>query len=216
MSDMNTGGDWDGKYTKEEENNPAAATSSFRNIPAASKHALEAMERQPAIAILNNPFVQLSPFVAGGIACLLGAKIGYGRQVRLYEVEELQWGERKDKWGRKVMASSATSSKKQVFDMPKNWSPHNVAMRALGIGTLVACGSCALGTAATFWYFDVSTAQEFSHKMKIVIPPKFQALQNVVRGPLESFKNGLGSLFGTKESSVKEEQEQEQEQEQEK
>ena len=206
MSDINSGGDWDGKYTKEEEEtNPAAATSSsFRNIPAASKHALESMERQPAIAILNNPFVQLSPFVAGGIACLLGAKIGYGRQVRLYEVEELQWGERKDKWGRKVMASSATSSsKKQVIDMPKNWSPHNVALRALGIGTLVACGSFALGTAATFWYFDVSNAQDFSHQMKIIIPPKFQAIQNVVRGPLESLKNGLGSLFGTKK--VKEE-----------
>ena len=72
MSDINSGGDWDGKYTKEEEEtNPAAATSSsFRNIPAASKHALESMERQPAIAILNNPFVQLSPFVAGGIACM--------------------------------------------------------------------------------------------------------------------------------------------------
>ena len=195
---LNEGGDWNGEYAEEaavakEEQAPKTTSSAFTKMKAAvlpSLDTIEEMEQQPALAFLDNPLVKVSPFVAGGLALLLGAKAGYGRQVEKYELEEIKWGEKKDKWGRKVMAP------RQVTDMPKNWSPHTIAMKAFGIGTMVCVGSFALGTAATFWYFEVDSPQEFSEKMKIVIPPKFKAIQNAVRPPLESIKDGLGWMFG--------------------
>jgi hypothetical protein len=204
-NNLNTGGDWDGSYakdstTKDVRNNTPAPNSSTKKTSAytklkatvTSKDTMEIMEKVPPVEFLDSPIVKVSPFIAGGLALLLGAKAGYGRQLDKYELEEIKWGEKKDKWGRKVMAP------RPVMDVPKNWSPHNVAMKALGIGTMVALGSFALGTAATFWYYEVDTPQEFSEKMRVVIPPKFKAMQEVVRPPLEGLKDGLGYMFGTK------------------
>jgi hypothetical protein len=187
---LDGGGDWDGKYQKEE-------SLPLSSIPLRAQQELEALESTPASTILDHPLVKSSPFIASGLALLLGAKIGYGRQVAKYEIEESKWGEKKDKWGRKVMVP------RQVTDMPKHWSPHSVAVRALGLGTMVACGSFALGTGLTFWYFDVDSPQEFSEKMKVVIPPKFKYIQDSVRPSLESLKSGLGSLFGQKSEGKK-------------
>ena len=191
-NNINEGGDWDGSYKKESLLTKIKNSLPSTGTPGKRIDTMEEMEKQKPIPFLDSPFIKASPFIAAGLALLLGAKAGYGRQIVKYELEETKWGEKKDKWGRKVMV------KRDVVDMPKHWSPHNVAIRALGLGTMVAVGSFALGTGLTFWYFDVDNAQQFSEKMKIVIPPKFKAIQDVVRGPLESMKSGLGWTFSSK------------------
>jgi hypothetical protein len=196
MSDVNKGDDWNGAYPEDSKDSPppkkTSAFTKFKAVVLPSNDTIVSAEELPPVKWLDHPLVKLSPFFAGGMALLLGAKAGYGRQLDRYEVEETRWGEKKDKWGRKVMAP------RDVSEMPKNWSPHNVAIRALGIGTMVAVGSFALGTGVTFWYFDVESPQEFSEKMKTIIPPKFQAIQKVVRPSLESLKDSLqrvGNMF---------------------
>ena len=124
----------------------------------------------------------------GGTILLAGANMGYLRQMDQYEAEEAKWGKGKDKWGRQVP--------RELRGVPHDWSPQKVAVRALGIGTLVAVGTFAVGTAATFWYFDVDSAQGFSDRMREVIPPKFEAMQAAVRPPLDALKRGLGGLLG--------------------
>ena len=70
-----------------------------------------------------------------------------------------------------------------------------MAVRALAIGTMVAVGTFAMGTAATFWYLDVNSMQGFSDRMGEIIPPKFRAIQDVVRPPLEKVKDLFNGLL---------------------
>ena len=102
--------------------------------------------------------------------------------------------------GSMTSASSAGRLASNYGDKIKvdpNWSPHRVAVRALGIGTALAVGTFTLGTAATFWYLEVDTAQGFSDKMNEVIPPKFKAIQRTVRPPLEKLKEMFQGVIGS-------------------
>ena len=109
-----------------------------------------------------------------------------------------KWGNKRQRQRARPQPTSASASASappslssnygDKVKIDANWSPHRVALRALGIGTALAVGTFAVGTAATFWYLEVDSAQGFTDKMNKIIPPKFQAIQGVVRPPLEKIK----------------------------
>ncbi len=223
---IDEGGDWDGT------DDPAEVAAYRARREAGTL--LEELEQRGQVAALNHPLARVAPFAVGGVILLVGANVGYMRQMHEYEAEEAAagsgaksggrgqragraGGDGPSKWGNKrqrqrapqptATASAATSpslssnygSKVKV---DPNWSPHRVAVRALGIGTAIAVGTFAVGTAATFWYLDVDSAQGFTNKMNEIIPPKFKAIQGVVRPPLEKIKELLrGGIGGSGEDA---------------
>ena len=101
-----------------------------RRRRAAAAGPLAELEARAPVPALDHPLVKLAPFAVGGTIPLAGANMGYLRQMDQYEAEEAKWGKGKDKWGRQVP--------RELRGVPHDWSPQKVAVRALGIGTLVA------------------------------------------------------------------------------
>ena len=148
------------------------------------------------------PIIGLLPLALGGVVLFGGFQYGYSSQLKSYAEEEKNVGKGK-KWARQP--GSMKYELLAAHQSRPGWSPQGVALRALGLGTLAACGSFALGTAGVFWYFGVKNAQEFSNKMRKVIPPKYEALSSIVRPPLQRLKVILTSTIGYDSSDTENE-----------
>ena len=73
--------------------------------------------------------------------------------------------------------------------------PVILARRALGIATLICLSSASLVSLGVAWYMDISTFQQFSDRLKVVVPERSKELQGRLNPTLNSVKGRLQTAF---------------------
>ena len=73
--------------------------------------------------------------------------------------------------------------------------PAILARRALGIATLICISSASLVSLGVAWYMDISSFQQFSDRLKVIVPHRSRELQGTLNPALTFVKGGLQRSF---------------------
>jgi len=129
--------------------------------------ALEDLEKP--VPWLDHTAVKLSPLIFAAGVLGYGFRHGYSKQLENYRSDEFE--EARQRRGKKKVIVGKVKGKRRVafskYEPRYNAEGHarKLALRALGVSTLLVGSVFLAGAAAVGMYFNVTSIREFSQKM---------------------------------------------------
>lgn len=137
----------------------------------------------------------LSTPVMVGLAAACGGIFGVGFRYGVHGAKKVDPDPAVKCGSGAAAASRSVASGAQRAAAAAPTAPATLAVRALGIATVISTSAFALGCIGVSKYLEVSSLQEFSDKMREIVPGFGNRVRKAVR--IDEVKEGLDATFGS-------------------